>query len=63
MILSREAKLSELMLHRWRDLVVTGSRERLKGGASSVRVAIEYLKMEIAGREYVIGEQMIVLWL
>ena len=30
--LSREAKLLELMLHRWRDLVVTGGRERLKGG-------------------------------
>ena len=59
--LSREEGLSELMLHCWRDLVIKGGRERLKGGASSERVEIENLKMEIAGRECVIGEWVIVL--
>ena len=61
MFLSREAKLLELMLLRWRDLVVTGSRERLKGEPSSERGEIEHLKMEVAGRECVIGEWVIVL--
>ena len=59
MSLPREAKLSELMLHCWCYLVIKGGRERLKGGASSERVEIEYLKMDVAGREYVIGEQVI----
>ena len=61
MFLPREVKLSELMLHCWCYLVIKGGRERLKGGAFSERVVIEYLKMEIAGRECVIGEQVIVL--